>query len=408
MQSDKVVTAIEAGWVSTGGTGASNYDEFAADTEIIAVIDANPRSALAIEMPHCTPAAVKAGQDFTAALNGAAATLRKQKQDGTYEQVDQLVAPYRITEGDQVTYGLFAAVATDQISTSADEPGLVVRNEDVFVAKVVERTALTKRLKTLLSPVLLIQTAHADALKQALIDAIAGPPKVTDTDAAGRRHEVWALGPGEVADRLLALAGGGELVVADGNHRSLSAQQAGLDRFLAVITTSDSVRIAPYDRLIRRWDADLPTVLTKLTEAGAGVREKPGGPEIPATGTVVLYAGGRTYEIALPAQPAGEVAQKVAQKVAQQLDHAVIERVLFGQVLGMAADDKRISYVGGDYGPSWLAAEVDAGDAVAAVLVAPVSVDDFVAVNLSREKMPRKSTWFVPKARAGLVLADVR
>jgi len=30
------------------------------------------------------------------------------------------------------------------------------------------------------------------------------------------------------------LAGGGELVVADGNHRSLSAQQAGLDRFLAV------------------------------------------------------------------------------------------------------------------------------------------------------------------------------
>ncbi|WP_279581995.1 DUF1015 family protein [Fodinicola feengrottensis] len=230
MQSDKVVTAIEAGWVSTGGTGASNYDEFAADTEIIAVIDANPRSALAIEMPHCTPAAVKAGQDFTAALNGAAATLRKQKQDGTYEQVDQLVAPYRITEGDQVTYGLFAAVATDQISTSADEPGLVVRNEDVFVAKVVERTALTKRLKTLLSPVLLIQTAHADALKQALIDAIAGPPKVTDTDAAGRRHEVWALGPGEVADRLLALAGGGELVVADGNHRSLSAQQAGRPR----------------------------------------------------------------------------------------------------------------------------------------------------------------------------------
>lgn len=400
MQSDEAVTAIPAGWVSAGRTGAPNYDEFAADSEITDIIQANPSSALAIEMPHRTPEAVSAGFDFTAALDAAAATLRKQKQDGTYERVDNLVAPYRISEGDEVSYGLFAAVATDQISTSADEPGLVVRNEDVFAAKVVERTALTKRLKTLLSPVLLIQTAHGDDLRQALksITDELGTAATTDQDAAGRTHEVWALGPGEQADRLLALAGGGELVVADGNHRSLSAQEAGLERFLAVITTSDSVRIAPYDRLVRQWDTDLTTVLSKLADAGATVTEKSGPPAIPPTGTAVLYAEGRTYEVVLPASDANAVAAK--------LDHAVIERLLFGQVLGMAADDKRISYVGGDYGPSWLAAEVDAGAAAAAVLVSPVSVDDFVAVNLSREKMPRKSTWFIPKARAGLVLAD--
>ena len=41
------------------------------------------------------------------------------------------------------------------------------------------------------------------------------------------------------------------------------------------------------------------------------------------------------------------------------------------------------------------------------MLIAPVTVDDFVAVNLARQKMPRKSTWFTPKARAGLVLADL-
>jgi uncharacterized protein (DUF1015 family) len=28
-------------------------------------------------------------------------------------------------------------------------------------------------------------------------------------------------------------------------------------------------------------------------------------------------------------------------------------------------------------------------------------------VNLARQKMPRKSTWFTPKARGGLVLADL-
>ena len=76
--------------------------------------------------------------------------------------------------------------------------------------------------------------------------------------------------------------------------------------------------------------------------------------------------------------------------------------------LGLDPGDKRITYVGGDYPPAWLAGEVDAGRAELAVLIAPVTVADFVAVNLARLKLPRKSTWFTPKARAGLVLADLR
>ena len=40
-------------------------------------------------------------------------------------------------------------------------------------------------------------------------------------------------------------------------------------------------------------------------------------------------------------------------------------------------------------------------------LIAPVTVDDFVEVNLARQKMPRKSTWFTPKARAGLVVTQL-
>ncbi|WP_163509838.1 DUF1015 family protein [Fodinicola acaciae] len=395
MSTQRPVAAISQGWVSAGGTGAPNYDEFATDSEITTIVRDNPRSALAVEMPHRAPEAVRDGLDFAASLEAAAQRLAAQKADGTYERVEDFVAPYRITDGDEVSYGVFAAVATDQISTRADEPGLVVRNEDVFPAKVVERTQLTRRLGTLLSPVLLIQTAQGDQLKGALIEAMQSDPVVSDVDAAGRRHEIWVTGD----ERLLAFAGAGELVVADGNHRSLSAQQAGLERFLAVITTPDSVRIAPYDRLIREWDTDLPSVLERLADNGVGVRESASGPVVPPAGVAILYAAGKTYELTLPASGGG---------VADRLDHAVIERVFFGQVLGMSADDKRISYVGGDYGPSWLAAEVDTGSGVAAVLVSPVSVDDFVSVNLAREKMPRKSTWFVPKARAGLVLADVR
>src|SRR5690606_3014943 len=98
----------------------------------------------------------------------------------------------------------------------------------------------------------------------------------------------------------------------------------------------------------------------------------------------------------------------VSGTVVDAMDHTIVERLVLGEALGLEPGDKRIVYVGGDYPPAWLASEVDAGRAELAVLVAPVTVDQFVAVNLARQKMPRKSTWFTPKARAGLVLADLR
>jgi uncharacterized protein (DUF1015 family) len=76
-------------------------------------------------------------------------------------------------------------------------------------------------------------------------------------------------------------------------------------------------------------------------------------------------------------------------------------------MLGLDPGDKRITYVGGDYPESWLRAEVDAGRADLAIVIPPVTVPDFIRVNLERHKLPRKSTWFTPKARAGLVMAQL-
>jgi uncharacterized protein (DUF1015 family) len=36
-----------------------------------------------------------------------------------------------------------------------------------------------------------------------------------------------------------------------------------------------------------------------------------------------------------------------------------------------------------------------------------VTTEDFVEVNRRRKKMPRKSTWFTPKLRAGLVVIEL-
>jgi uncharacterized protein (DUF1015 family) len=392
-----VVHPISRAWITTGGTGAQNYDEFADDAEITEIIAANPRSALAIEMPHRSPGSV--GKTFLEALPDAAARLAGERADGSYVPAEQVVVLYRITApGEPAAYGLWAMVDTDQISTSADEPGLVIRNEDVFIAKVRERVALAETLQTLLSPVLLLQTGRGTELHATLAAAsdAAGEPAATDVDQSGRTHAIWVVPAGPLQDELTALAGGGELIVADGNHRSLAAQTGGLPRFLAVVTTGDSVAVQPYNRLI----GELPAgdFRPALSAAGALVEELPRPAAIPAKGTIELYAGGRSYSVVLPRAGGDPV---------DNLDHALVERILLGAVLGLDPGDKRISYVGGDYPADWLRAEVDAGRAELAVLIAPVTVDDFVAVNLARQKLPRKSTWFTPKARAGLVLAQL-
>jgi uncharacterized protein (DUF1015 family) len=395
-----IVHPIARAWLSTGGTGAQNYDEFADESEITRIITANPRSALAVEMPHRAPEPGAGG--FADALPAAVARLEEAKRVGAYTPADQVVVLYRISAPDRPpSYGLFGMVDTDQISSSAGQPGLVIRNEDVFVEKVRERVALAQATGHLLSPVLLLQSAGRSELRSALVAAVAaaGAPAVADRDQAGRVHEIWPVPAGPTAARLRALAGAGELVVADGNHRTLAAQTGGLARFLAVVTTPDAVTIAPYHRLVTESPYPLAPVRERLAAAGCRLERVPEIPEPAPAGVAYLYAGGDCDAVILPADPAGPVVDN--------LDHALVERLVLRDGFGLEPGDKRVGYVGGDYPVSWLRSEVDTGRADAAIVIAPVSVADFLAVNLAREKMPRKSTWFTPKARAGLVLAEL-
>ncbi|HZE41919.1 MAG TPA: DUF1015 family protein [Stackebrandtia sp.] len=391
---------IDLAWLSTGSTGAQNYDEFADESKITRIIEANPTSMLAVEMPDRTPEARAAGLSFEQCLPAAAERLQALEDAGRFAPAKDVAVAYRITDSrGGVAYGLFCMVDTDEISTSADEPGRVIRNEDVFIEKVRQRAALNNATRHLMSPVLLVQSDNPDDLQAALAAACSGEPAVSDVDEAGRTHAVWPIAPGATQGRLLELAGGGELIVADGNHRSLAAQVGELPRFLAVVTTPDSVTIDPYHRLVADPPLSGAELLDALRAKRATVTTVDGPLSTPESGTVHLYVDGAVHAVGLP---------DISGSIVDRLDHARVEHVLFNDVLGMDAGDKRITYVGGDYPPSWLAEQVDAGAADLAVLIAPVTVDDFIAVNLARLKLPRKSTWFTPKARAGLVLADLR
>src|SRR5919197_1419428 len=332
-------TPIRKGWVSTTGeTGAQNYDEFADDAEITAIVEANPRSMLAVEMAHCTQEMLADGADRERSLRHGAERLQRLKDDGLLAPAQDFAVAYEIDAptGRQLGIGLMAPTA--EIWDAERNPGgRIIRNEDVFPEKVEYYADVIRAVGHLPSAVMLAAPDADAAVRDAVEEVVRSrPPTVTSRDQKGNEHRVHVVsGPAE-RDRLLASLEGKELLVADGNHRSRASEHAGLDAFLAVVLSAETMHIDEYHRGFRELPIGDDEFLARVREAGFDVDE---------AGMIELFS--RNGHRGLT--PRFEVA------------------------LGMPA----------------------------------VTMADFVAVNERRLKMPRKSTWFTPKLRAGLVVVEL-
>ena len=146
----------------------------------------------------------RVGKSFTDALPDAVARLAAARPTAATPPAEQVVVLYRITApGEPTAYGLWAMVDTDQISTSADEPGPGDPQRGRLPRQGARAGGAGRGAGTLLSPVLLLQTGRGDELHAALAAATdaAGAPAATDIDQTGRTHAIWVVPPGRAAGR---------------------------------------------------------------------------------------------------------------------------------------------------------------------------------------------------------------
>jgi uncharacterized protein (DUF1015 family) len=388
---------IAAGWRAADRfVGGPNYDEFVDDQAIAAALARRPRSVVALDLPQHTVRALQEGLDFPASLSLAAQQLASMKDDGLYEPVADALFGYEMAEPDgHLVRGLVGLVRVEEFSDSASQPGRILRNEDVSASKVAERQQHIDALGHLLSTVLLIPAREQQAYDELLGSAFAelpDEPLVVDTDERGVQHRLWQLD----GERFRAYLDGNVFLVADGNHRSRASQQSGSPWCLVTVASAAGLRIEPYHRLLRGLELTATELRERIAGAGIELSEVADGTDDSAN---YLYSAGRWYRLELPA-PAGD-------RVVDTLPHTVVEQRIFIDALGLGPAAKEISYVGGRASRGYLIEEVDAGRATAALLLRPVSMAEFTAINAARQYMPRKSTWFMPKARAGLVLAEI-
>lgn len=381
------------------------YDVVSTD-EARAIVAGNPDSFMRVIRPE---SGMAAGVDAysSAAYDCAAAGLADFQARGLLERCAQpgmFVYSQRARSHTQT--GLVACChASDYRSDT------IKKHEKTRPDKEGDRLRLLERLGVHTGLVFLAFREHAGV--QARLDAACSGAAMLDFEAPdGVRHTVWALPDSAGMARMFE--GVGAAYIADGHHRAASAvsyatRRAAAERgstgeeayhwFPAVLFPAGSLRIFPYNRLVRDLNGlDLSSFQARVGERFVVGPAEGGAPE--QAGVVKMYVGGRWHRLE---------AHRKERDVVAGLDVSVLQDELLAPILGVQdpRTDKRIDFVGGVDTVPVLERAVASGRAGVAFSLYPVSIDRVMDVADHGRIMPPKSTWFEPKLRSGLLMHPV-
>jgi hypothetical protein len=374
---------VRRGWFVRGEVPGPDVDEFAEADQVIAAL-ARPGVAegtlLAVQHPNQTPAALP----LAAALPAARRTL-DHLRDTAYQQADDVIAAYRVTGPDGTALGVLCLI--DPAAVDANGMARVRHSEQVYPEVVEERAAVLAGLGTATSAAMLLPVAEGASLTDLIRATITGigAPTVSTTDSSGRRHDLWPIGPGDTQDVLLAAVQRHPLLVADGNHRVAAASH--LPSLLALITAGPDLHVGAIDRTLH----DTGRTLSDLVAAWHRIGLRTHDPEPPRPGTVLVETPAGAISVDLPAPTPGEPRPRI--------DHGVVETLLIQTALGIDPEGPHLRPLTAGRAPA------RGYDAI--LRIAPVPFADVLRVHDQGRRMPRKSTYFTPKPRSGLFLADL-
>lgn len=387
---------------------APNYDEFQSDREVWDMLQTRPDNLLRVTMPHChVPSLSEVGKDGSPeSLSHGAHQLHQLTDSPLTREVNDILWVYEITSPKRPMspqLGLGGCGHTSQIRTEARPDGVVVRNEGIHPDKAAGRARLLEAIQADTGFVNLAVPDDTSRLLHALQDvARSRNCDFATDDEAENRHRVWLVTDRDEKNRLAALVEQERAAyVADGNHRSAAAASLGHEHFMAVFFPVSRMGLEPYNRLLKIEKQD-PAELLKKLEPHFQLQSLGSRPGYrPArVHEIGLYLDGQWHEL-MVRPGAFDVTN-----AAQSIDADIVQRLIFDGVFGISdARDKRITYVGGNKDAAWLKGEVDSGRFTLALSLAPVTMDQFVAVCEANQFMPPKSTWFDPKIRTGLVIS---
>jgi uncharacterized protein (DUF1015 family) len=291
---------------------------------------------------------------------------------------------------------------------------LIKKHEKTRTEKEMDRTRHILATNAHTEPVFLMYQ-DVEVINAMVEDSCRAEPLYSFTAPDGINHIVHRiLGSSCMETLIRQFESIDHLFISDGHHRSAASSRACEEKrktnlhhtgqeeynyFLAVLFPASSLKILPYNRIVKdvrglSWK-DLCTQISKHFKISETTNPVPG-----MKGQFGMYFDNKWYM--LTEKP---WEHKIDDPV-MKLDANLLQEYILHPILGIGdpRTDKRITFVGGIHGHQELKRKVDGRDGEIAFLLHPVLVEDIMKVSDAGKTMPPKSTWFEPKLRSGIFI----
>lgn len=333
----------------------------------------------------------------------ASSFLRRLKEEHCFvKETDEKLYIYELQYNNRSQTGIAGVFSVDEY-----ENNIILKHEHTRVEKEEDRTNHIIKTKAQTGP------AYLTYPKRAIIDSTVESIKTENKplfdfkDEENVKHIVWEV-PEEANETLIdEFSKLNHLYIADGHHRSASAANVRkkLDLpsdhpgnyFLGVAFPENQLDLGSCNRLILSSNGIKPMdFLNKLAENFyVEILQEPD------SFGMKLYLD-RNWYLLKPRKYLGN-------KPVEHLDTYIVQELIFKSILKI--EDPRTSdkldYIRNNKGTKILEDKIDSGEAFAAIIVEPVTLETVMEIAESGDVMPPKSTWFFPKMRDGLLIHEI-
>ena len=300
------------------------------------------------------------------------------------------------------------------------EDGIVLPHENTMAGPVADRLALMGAVEADLEPIFLVYDGGG-AASRLVADVGSQQPVVDVTTPDGIRHRLWAVTDATVLAEVAADMAGRRAVIADGHHRYATFLRYQADRHeagdgpgpwdLGLALLVDGSAFGPQVHAIHRVVPGLSAAdAVERARAGFRVEEVTGGIDealeaLAKAGvrgaSYVVSDGDRSWLLSEPDAVGLSAALPADRSQAWRLLDVTIAHLYLIRVLWGLEDREGVVDFAHDVPEAVSLAKASGG---LALLLNPTPVADVAAVAAAGDRMPRKSTLFVPKPATGLLI----
>lgn len=390
-----------------------NYDDYSS-AELAAWLSFNPYSFL-----HVIHPAYMYSQKITLdkRFKGVAHKYQDFKDDGIFMQEEKAVFfLYEIQTKTQSFTGIVAGTSIEDYKNN-----VIKKHEDTLQYRVEYFKDYLHQTGFNTEPVLITYPDN-ETLNAWIAEKKKSAPVYNYSTTNKEKHQLWKIeSDNEIQWLTQQFENLPELYIADGHHRSASAEllfdedqhlgNPNLNYFMSFLIAESNVKIYEYNRIIRDLNGYTKAdFLEKLSEHFI-VKDKEQELWKPQSKFEFgMYLDGNFYALFYKQPNSSEVSsQAQSRNILENLDAQILYDKVLQPLLGIEdlRNDERIEYIPGKQSVATIKELVDEGEFEVGFMLYPSDISEIKALADNNLIMPPKSTYIEPKFRSGLMVYEL-